>query len=100
MLAVLMQQDSCVMSIQHTADEAEMAHGTAYRILERFLHEGLVSRQERTGNNNRSKFYYRLTPRGRAVAQRILQYMPNPIEALTAWLVQEGPKDAAAPRGE
>lgn len=73
-----------------------MVYGTVYGILERFLDQGLVTRQERTTPKGRIKFYYGLTKRGRGVAERVLRYMPNPVEALTAWLVQDDPSEGSS----
>lgn len=88
-LAVLMGQENGTWSIGEIAEDAEMSYGTVYQILERYLGQGLVNRQERSTPTGRLKFYYSLTPRGRRVAERILSYMPNPVEALTAWLIQD-----------
>lgn len=87
-LAVLVRKKKRFWSVEDVADEAEMLYGTAGSILRRFLGDGLVGR---TDANDSKKYLYMLTERGRAEATRILQYMPDPVAALTGWLIQDRP---------
>lgn len=63
---------------EHSGGEVRLNTGTLYAIIKRLLAEGLISElrnRPRAGEDDQRRRYYRLTPKGRAVATAEVERM-------------------------